>query len=372
MKRVQTAAILADLQKKMVLLAGPRQAGKTTLAKSIMSQYKNPVYLNYDQLSDRKIIEGQAWLKSTDLLILDELHKMQAWKNYLKGLYDTRTEHLHILVTGSARLEVYREVGDSLAGRYYLHRLLPLSVAELSQLKQSFSIERLVTHGNFPEPYLDDLVESKRWRKQYADSLVREDVFEFEKIQNMRAIQLVFELLRERVGSPVSYQSIANDVGISVNTVKHYIAILEALYIVFRVTPHHRNIARSILKEPKIYFYDVGMVKGDKGFVIENLVAVSLLKHCLGLQDNLAKNIKLQYLRTKDQQEVDFVLIEDNKIQQGIEVKLTDSAISKSLQWFVEKYKFNAVQVVYNHKSEYQKNNIMVSQLEKFLAELYL
>lgn len=103
----------------MVLLVGPRQAGKTTLAKQVAQSYQQPVYLNYDQMRDREIIQQQAWLPSADLLILDELHKMPAWKNFLKGVYDTRPAHQHLLIIGSARLNVYDHVGDSLAGRYF-------------------------------------------------------------------------------------------------------------------------------------------------------------------------------------------------------------------------------------------------------------
>lgn len=127
MKRKQQAYIAKDLQKKMVFLTGPRQVGKTSLAKAIAVDYANSVYLNYDSFSDRKMIEDLAWLPSTTLLVLDELHKMPDWKNYLKGLYDTKPEHLQILVIGSARLETFRQSGDSLAGRFFRHRLNPSS-----------------------------------------------------------------------------------------------------------------------------------------------------------------------------------------------------------------------------------------------------
>lgn len=283
MERIQKNAILQDLDKKMVFLAGPRQSGKTTLSKEIAKLFKAPVYLNYDRLEDRKLMLNEAWLASTDLLILEEIHKMPKWKNYLKGIYDTKQKNLHILVTGSARLEVFRSVGDSLAGRYFLHRLLPLSLAECFQLNENFSIDHFLERGGFPEPFLSStLVDANRWRMQYVDSLLREDVLEFDNIQNLKSIPLVFELLRERVGSTVSFSSIARDAELSSNTVKKYIQILEALYIVFRVTPYSRNIGRSLLKEPKIYFFDSGLVKGDHGAQLENLVAVSLLKHVYG------------------------------------------------------------------------------------------
>lgn len=133
MERFQEAAILLDLKKKMVFLCGPRQVGKTWLAKKIASDFPKSVYLNYDRLEDREIIRREGWRSSAELLVLDEIHKMKGWKNYLKGVFDTRDPHLKILVTGSSRLEMFRHAGDSLAGRFFRHRLLPFS--RLSCLK---------------------------------------------------------------------------------------------------------------------------------------------------------------------------------------------------------------------------------------------
>ena len=200
MERFQKKAILQDLQKKMVLLAGPRQAGKTTLAKKIANEFPSFTYLNYDRLEDRKIFLKEEWLPSVELLIFDEIHKMPKWKAYLKGVYDTKPPSQKILVTGSARLEVFKQVGDSLAGRYFLHRLMPLSPAECEKVHIEYTLDRFLERGGFPEPFLtQDLVDANRWRLQYVDSLLREDVLDFENIQNLNAIRLVFELLREKV-----------------------------------------------------------------------------------------------------------------------------------------------------------------------------
>jgi hypothetical protein len=373
MERIQKQRILKDLDKKMVLIAGPRQAGKTTLAKSIASDISHSVYLNYDSTQDREIISQEAWLPSTKLLVLDELHKMPEWKNYLKGVYDTKPEQLKIIVTGSARLDISQQFGDSLAGRYYLHRLLPFSPAELKQLGQPVDLDRLIDYGNFPEPYLEnDLIEAQRWRQQYTDSLLREDVLNFDEVHNVKAIRLVFELLRERVGSPVSFTSIAEDIQVSPNTVRKYIQILEALYIIFRVTPFSKNIARSLLKEPKIYFFDTGLVRGNKGIKFENLVANCLLKHCYARGDYFAERVSLHYLRTKEKHEVDFAIIKDDSVQQMIEVKTTNHDINKSLIYFHNKYQFPAVQVVKELKRERMVGAIKVVAGINFLSELEL
>jgi hypothetical protein len=373
MKRVQFEQILRDLKKKMVLLAGPRQVGKTFLAKAIAEQFKHPVYLNFDAAEDRKIIQTQAWLDKTDLLILDELHKMPDWKNYLKGIYDTKLPHQHILVTGSARLELFSQVGDSLAGRYYLHRLMPLSAAELTQLNQRINLDDLIHKSGFPEPYFaENSVEVRRWRQQYIHSLLSTDVFDYDKLHNLKALQNLFELLRLRVGSTISYQSLAEDLQISSVTVKKYIAILESVYLIFKITPYTKNIARSLLKEPKIYFFDTGLVKSGDGAQLENLVANALLKHVYAEIDYFANDSALHYLRTKEGKETDFALVKDNKIIKLIEVKNSEKNIDKSLLYFHDKYQIPAIQVVKSLRQEYQANGIEVLRLQAFLEDLIL
>jgi len=372
MKRIQQTFVKKDLARKMVFLTGPRQVGKTSLAKAIAKDYKSSVYLNYDSLEDRAIIKETAWLPSTQLLILDELHKMPEWKSYLKGLYDTKPEHLQILVTGSARLETFRQSGDSLAGRFFRHRLNPLSLAEIPDADEH-SLELLLERGGFPEPYLaESLEDSKRWRLQYIDGLIRTDILDFEQVHDFRAIQLTLELLQTRVGSPLSYSSLARDVGVSPNTIKRYIEIFEALYIIFRVTPYHRNIARSLQKDAKIYFFDNGMVKGDDGIKFENLVAISLLKHLNAIEDYQGKRTALKMLRTKEQKEIDFVLVVDDEPVQMLEIKLSDPSVSPSLRYFYEKYKIPAVQLIKNLRHERLDGGIEVRRAFDYLEQLEL
>jgi uncharacterized protein len=373
MERAQKQTILKDLEKKLVLLVGPRQCGKTWLAKDIAKKFSNSVYLNYDQPQDKSVILEQSWLDSTDLLILDELHKMEGWKNYLKGVYDTKPKSMRILVTGSARLDVYNHLGDSLAGRYFRHRLLPLSLAELKQVSEPSDMNKLLERGGFPEPYLaEDVIEANRWRLQYINSLLSTDIFEIDKIYNAKAMQLVFNLLRSRVGSPISYQSLAEDVAVSPTTIKKYIQILEALFIVFIVRPYSKNIARSLLKEPKIYFFDTGLVQGDEGAKFENFVAISLLKHVQGKIDIQAEDYGLYYLRTKDGQEVDFALVYRDEIETLIEAKLSERIPSKSLIKFHEKYKYPAIQLVKFLRNDFQQQGVHILKAEKFLSHLFL
>lgn len=364
--------ILLDLKKKMVFIVGPRQVGKTWLSKQILKEYKNPIYLNYDNNDHREIIKKQIWLPDIDLIIFDEIHKMPKWKNYLKGVYDTKPESIHILVTGSARMDAFKKVGDSLAGRFYVHHLLPFTLAEIKEIYFSNPETLLLERSGFPEPLLaSDLTEANRWRSLYTESLLGQDVLEFQDIDKVNAIRQVYQLLKNKVGSPLSYSSIARDVGVSSMTVKKYVEILEALYIIFIIKPYTHKISRSILKEPKIYFFDYGLIT-DTGAKFENFVALALYKHTVLKSDSSGKLYSLGFLKTKEKKEVDFALYdEQNNLIEIIEAKISDFTASKTLEYFSEKYKVKGVQVVYNLNIErVSPKGIFIRNAKKYLENL--
>ncbi len=373
MRRLQAKFILKDLEKKMVLLVGPRQVGKTWLAREIGNSIPNSVYLNYDNRADRDIVLHERWPANTKLLILDEIHKMPDWQSFIKGVFDTRRPGMRMLITGSARMDLLSHSGESLAGRFFRHQLFPLSPAEAAGTPYVETIDRFMDRGGFPEPFLaDDEVDAARWRSQYLDSMLRYDILDFQRIVDFRALQLTMSILRQRVGSPISFSSIARDVGVASATIAKYVNLLEGMFLLFRVTPFARDIARSLLKEPKIYFFDTALVEGDRGVRFENLVAVSLLKHISGLNDYRGEKWRLHYLRTKEGKETDFALVRDDRIQQIIECKLSDCRPDKNLVYFSQKYSLSATQLVCNTRHDQQFENIEIRKADDWLAGLFL
>ncbi|MCF7919159.1 MAG: ATP-binding protein [Candidatus Cloacimonetes bacterium] len=371
MDRYLKNQIIRDLENKMVFIVGPRQVGKTWLARNIAENYRNTLYLNYDNPADREVINHQSWFPRVELIIFDEIQKMEGWKNYLKGVYDTKPEGQKILVTGSARLDHFRQSGDALSGRFYRFRLFPVSYKEMDSINLNKELDKIIFSSGFPEPFLaESETDIKRWRKQYIDGIIRNDILDFENIRDFKAMHTLIELLRFRVGSPVSFRSLAEDIGTSPNTVSKYVDILEALFIVFKVQPFSKNIARSLTKEPKLYFYDTGLVKGDDGIKAENLVAVSLLKHVYGEQDFEGNNTDLYYLRTRDKREVDFCIADESESVKLIEVKLSENKPTPNLLYFQEKYNIPATQIVFNLKTEMIISGVEIRDAVKFLKEL--
>ena len=375
MKRYLDELVLKDLTTKMVVLTGPRQVGKTTLARQLMQMFGNPQYFNWDVLPDRLVLQRQSWNPRAKLLVMDEIHKMQDWKVWLKGVVDGRTPGQALLVTGSARMETFRQGGESLAGRYLAFRLHPFSVREWSEQQHvtpASALDHLLERGGFPEPCLAaDSVQADRWRAQYFTDLIREDVLEFSRLHEINTMRLFVELLRERVGSPLSLASIARDLAVSPATMKRYLDILQALFIVFTVQPWHHNIARAILQSPKVYFFDTGLVRGDQGVRLENAVAAMLLKHVHFLQDSAGKTAGLHYIRTKDGAEVDFALSEEGALTQLIECKLGDNKPHRGLLRFAEQFPdAESVQIVYGLRQEEFRHGIRITDAAQWLMGL--
>jgi len=336
MERYLKNFILEDLKKKIVLLTGPRQSGKTTLSKMLSNNFD---YLNFDNPEHRLGLLERSWDRSKDLIIFDELHKLKNWKSWLKGIYDTEGVQPRIIVTGSAKLDTYRKVGDSLAGRFFQFRLHPLDLKEIKKIENPDDLqtilERLLDVGGFPEPYLEGSTRFyNRWKRSHLDIILKQDLIDLENVQQITSIETLIQLLRKRVGSPVSYNSLSRDLQCSDKTVKRWLTILENMYVIFRVGPFHRNIARAILKAPKYYFYDTGQVIGDSGTKLENLTACALLKEIHYIEDCSGEQAQLYYLKTKDNREIDFFVTRKEAPFLMAEVKWVDTSPSRNFAFF--------------------------------------
>jgi uncharacterized protein len=336
MERYLKEYILDDLKKKIVLLTGPRQSGKTTLSKMLSNNFD---YFNFDNPEHRLGLLERSWDRSKDLIIFDELHKLKNWKSWLKGIYDTEGVQPRIIVTGSAKPDTYRKAGDSLAGRFFQFRLHPLDLKEIKQIERPDNLqtvlEQLLDTGGFPEPYIEGSSRYyNRWKRSHLDIILKQDLIDLENLQQITSIETLIQLLRKRVGSPVSYKSLATDLQCSDKTIKRWLTILENMYIIFRVRPFHRNIARSILKAPKYYFYDTGQVIGDSGTKLENLTACALLKEIHTIEDCYGEQAQLNYLKTKDNREIDFFITRKETPFLMAEVKWADNAPSRNFAIF--------------------------------------
>lgn len=376
--------IAADLKRKMVLVAGPRQVGKTTLALTLMGE--DGRYYNWDNRADRKAILAAAWPVSPSVIVLDELHKYRFWKRWLKGEYDQHHRRHAFLVTGSARLDIYRKGGDSLQGRYHHYRLHPFTYAELlglepaqtpftelrlSKSKDRDTAERLLRFGGFPEPVLAATPRNhRRWQKDHVDRFFREDVRDLGAVRDLSLIEILADLLPDRVGSLLSVNSLREDLEVSHRAVSHWLDVLDRLYFTFRLPPFVSTKVRSIKKDRKLYLWDYSALS-DRGARIENLIAAHLLKFCHFLEDTEGYRIELRFLRDKEKREVDFLVLVDRKPWFAVEVKSGNEGVSSHLRYFGDRLRIPYLyQVVWELEESHTKSDVFVMSPMDFLGAL--
>lgn len=334
--RYLSKSIQEDLKKKIVFVGGPRQVGKTTLGLTFLkpSHIKNPAYLNWDIIQHRKnILKNQIPLQHK-LLLFDEIHKYKHWRSFLKGMYDENHDSHSFLVTGSARLDHFSKGGDSLMGRYFYYRLHPFSLMELHKSPNKNDLKTLLKFGGFPEPLLNQSVKSwARWQNHRNHQVIYDDLRDLERVKEISLIELLLESLIARVGAPLSINSLREDLSVSHQTISHWIELLEALYMTFRLPPWKNAQIRSVKKEQKLYFWDWSQVDTES-FRFENLVASHLLKYCHYHTDTTGSKTELKYLRDTDKREVDFIVIKNKKPLFAVECKINQTTLSPNLKYF--------------------------------------
>ena len=392
-------------QGKMIFLTGPRQVGKTTFAKNwLVSAGVADTYFNWDDpsvlreynrnpLFFHNIIDEKFKGKPVPL-VFDEIHKHKNWRNILKGVYDKDKERMTLLVTGSARLGLYRKSGDSLVGRYFSYQMFPLGLPEVvgnfsrvldegdgfshgdalvglvrkvrSETAET-GLDRLLTFGGFPEPLLKGSPRFfRRWQAEYRSLLTKEDVRDLSRIQDIRGIEQLVEMLPARVGSPLSVNSLREDMGYHHGTVMKWIDILKELYLVFTLRPWHRSVVRSIKKEPKLYFVDWSAIP-DPAIRFENLCAVALVRMAARLTETGVGRFEVMFIRDKEKREVDFVLVDKQRPIALFEAKDADLEIAPSGRYFSNKLGIPYYQIVRHcKKAEAFPGNCFVIPAAKF------
>ena len=390
-------------EKQMIFLSGPRQVGKTTLAKFIARSYSNKYYFNWDIISNKKIlIKDPAFFQHINrvdstkpIVILDEIHKYKQWKNYLKGIYDQFKNEYVFLVSGSGRLDTYQKGGDSLAGRYFKFHLFPFTIAELSRENRDFSSfisnplkkfdinksqstkkiwNALFNTGGFPEPFIKGTKAFlNRWSLNYYHQIVREDIRDVSDIRRINSLDLLFSLLPSKVGSPLSINNLAQDTQTAFDSIKSWLALFESFYLIFRISPWTRKISRAILKEKKLYLFNYTEIQ-DKGSMFENMVALELFRAINNWNDYGFGRFTLHFIRNKEKEEVDFLIADNKNPVLLVEAKFSDEAVSKSLLRFQNDLGIPAVQLV-NNENIYRyfkngKNNILVVTAHQWLSSL--
>ena len=361
--------IRQDLLEKMVFLGGPRQVGKTTLAKSLIPHYRDghPAYLNWDDAVCRKKIRRRQWPSDEKLIVFDEIHKYAKWKNLVKGHYDLLKNTHSFMVTGSSRLNVFRRGGDSLMGRYHYYRLHPLSLSEVGFDREK--LERLMEFGGFPEPFIKaSPVFLKRWRKNRLEQVIREDLRNLERVKDIHSLEILAEMLPERVGSPLSVKSLARDLEVDFKTARHWIEIFESLYYCYRIEPYGPSRVRAVKKERKLYLFDWGLIE-DPGARFENMVASHLLKYCHFWEDTAGERMELRFLRDTDKREIDFVVIKNGKPLFAVECKSGDGRLSPHIHYFRERTDIPRYYQVHLGGGEFSPfSNVAVMPYLKFAA----
>jgi len=384
----------------MAMLSGPRQVGKTTLARKLAAG-QTLFYLNWDDFEDRTLLlqgggaiaqhMGLDQLRAEPpLLVLDEIHKFSQWKQLVKGFYDKYQSQCHILVTGSARMDVYKKGGDSLMGRYFNYRLHPLSVREVmtdAPLDDTSDIQSpsalpdedyaaLLRWGGFPEPYLKrDQRFYNRWSKLREQQLLQQDVRELTKVQELGQLEVLALLLKNQAGQLTSYTALANKVRVSVDTIRRWLGVLEAMYYCYAIRPWSKNITRSLLKEPKYYLWDWSLCS-DTGARHENFIASHLLKAVHYWTDTGLGDYELYFLRDKEKREVDFLVSKNGEPWFLVEVKSSmKQALSPSLELFAKqlqvKHRFQvALNAPYIPKNLFELDRPMIVPAKTLLSQL--
>ncbi len=301
----------------VVTLLGPRQSGKTTL---VRDAFPNKPYINMEDADNRALatLDPKSFIqKYPDGAIFDEVQRTPHLLSYIQVLVDEVQQNGMFILTGSHQAELHEAVAQSLAGRTSLLRLLPLSLQEMRNAKIQDSIEEIILKGGYPKVYKETLPLSNAY-SSYLQTYIERDVRKILQIKDILQFERFIKLTVSRIGQLINYASLAADVGVSSVTIKEWISVLEATYILVRLEPSFENFGKRLIKSPKIYFTDTGLACHLLGIetidhltkdplygnLFENWIVLELMK----ARYNQALEPKLYFYRDVSSREVDLIL----------------------------------------------------------------
>lgn len=306
----------AATQYPVVTLIGPRQSGKTTLAKEM---FPNKAYVNLEPLDVRTAaqLDPRKFLRQLpEGGIIDEIQHAPELLSYIQVLVDEHEITGEFILTGSHQVALHEAITQSLAGRTAMLKLLPLSQAELQAAGIFHLLDYSLFHGSFPRLYAKS-IDPPSFYRDYCQTYIEKDVRSIINVTNLMQFQKFMRLCASRMGQVLTYSTIANDLGMSTHTVKQWLSILEASFLIYQLPPYFENLGKRIIKSPKLYFCDTGLVaylidietqkqiERDplRGFFIENFVILELIK----CRYNQGREPHLYYYRDNNQNEVDVI-----------------------------------------------------------------
>jgi len=377
-KRTITSELLTLLREyPIVTILGPRQAGKTTLAQSL-SDYS---YVSLENPETRQfaIDDPKAFLKHhSGKVIFDEIQRSPHLLSYLQGIVDGTKENGQFILTGSHQLQLREAISQSLAGRTGILHLLPLSINELDEAGIQFdSFEEYVFHGFMPRIY-DQNQRPHTAYANYYQTYIERDVRQLINLKDSTLFQKFIKLLAGRVGQLINYQSLSNNVGVSATTIQQWLSILEASFVIFKLPPYFENFGKRVVKSPKYYFTDTGLLsylldieKASQitrdplvGNIFENLVVLEALK----ARYNQGKTANLYFFRDSNGREIDL-LYKSGRNLFGLEIKSAstwNNSFKKILTSFSEKQaRLSKNYVVYSGEGRVFSDGIEVLNFTK-------
>ncbi|MCR9191823.1 MAG: ATP-binding protein [Gammaproteobacteria bacterium] len=342
---LKSVLMAQSCQFPVMTVLGPRQSGKTTLVKKL---YQEKAYFNLEEPDTRALILSDPrhfFSTNSAGVILDEIQRAPELLSYIQTIVDQKKEVGQFILTGSHQIALGEEIAQSLAGRTGILELLPLSLHELQQSDLLLDLDDLLLAGGYPRIY-DKTIEPIVYFRAYERTYVERDVRQIINVQSLDQFQRFMQLAAGRVGSILNFESLANDVGVSNPTIRAWLSVLQASYLVTLLPPYFENFGKRVLKAPKLFFSDVGLVSyllgietslqmnrnPIRGHLFENLVVLEVMKARL----NQGLDAKLYYYRDNHQNEIDLI------IQQGhdlipIEIKSTHTftpSLLKNLKFY--------------------------------------